>query len=1493
MSSAISSTSVQNLLSVPQEDIPEDLEYIPKRSVSAPQPSHKSKSWSAFISYRRDNIDVVEKIVMEIEEKGFSCFYDLGGEMTGYRFMTALIQKILSSSAFVPVITMDSIIKLTHVDVSTTDITLVEYLIALSRRGVDELNPRNIIIPIVVGEDRRDHNGLVAYSNLFRDENYQTMRKQLANVVPETCVEKARSALKVAGLDMPEAVSHLTVRQIWDYLVSDMDCFILGCAKQDAKAQIQFSFVERLRAAVQRKDAREVEAQPTLDARPSRDTDSLAPPGSGDSQQKSGLGATPDVKSSKRTVSKTPLEGTGVRHGAASQDDDALYGRPLKTPCYETPVEQEAEIVIEPEAVEQEPEWEELLLPLIHDNNPLPPQRSSSLRLNGNADSIAHLLSSGLSKEQQKALKHLNLNENTLAALPDCICELSALRFFGAAQNLLTAVPEQIGKLTALQHLTLTGNKLEALPECVGELVALKFLDISVNRLSALPERFSQLSALEHLEASFNNFRHCPEGFFKLSALRYLSFGRNKISSLPDDWDQLRLLEHLDFAVNSLITLPESIGQLRSLTRLSVVVNRLEVLPASLRQLQALRHLDASHNRLSEVSDRLGDLTSLETLALRSNRLSCLPQALSKLTRLQQCAVGGNSLSSFPKVLCEIRSLTDLSLSANLIATIPQRLTELTSLRHLALCSNRVRELPEGMDALTKLESLVVSNNKLVAISDEICHLTALQTLSLGRNSLSALPSPLGALTRLQILEVCGNHISELPDICKELTGLEHLDLSSNLLTTLPDMGQMNSLKILTLHHNPLVTVVNDLSNLGMLTQLFLTGTKLHTFPPCVCELHQLTKLDVSRNSIKTLPANLGMLTELRTFDISDNNIVSLPTSLGEATHMECFSVRDNQLSMLPEDVISRWSELLDLDVGSNNLEYLPANIQRLVKMQALDFSCNKVSVLPGTLCALPEVAQISASRNRLKALPKGINQLRKLRFLDVSCNELMALPQDLGELTSLEELDASENRHLHFPPPQVLELGAQGVVKYLANLSVSLGDPFKHTRFMMLGEGPKTAINHAIRKRHPEFGTPFGSSLACGSTSCITIDEWRPDGDFVGHIWEYVGKGDFKTLHQIFVASQTVNVLVWELGNNLEEAKESVGSWLQSVQWHQPESAVVLVATHKDNNTRVSDSIASQQIVEMNRFVKNEVRLHAQRQEQWKQALEEHIRSFCTFLGIYKFTTRLRELDSLLKQQIASNLIDKDLRRKLHYMIKLQNPVTITLVNDGVSCEVDCASGKGVNELKETLMVAASQLPGFGELVPKSYLELLYAIRKKKIGHTRFLTQAQFLEEATLAGIPPGPKLEAALKFLCRLGFTSCFQSHDFAGLEDKIFIDPQWLANSLNKVVGKMPLYSQDVQVNVKLKNLRERGRLEHSLLCWLWEVESDSLCYALLNLLESFNIVASPAYPRCESIVPCQLDPMHPAEKEHILKHLDYKFSCRVAFRGSPNGFFTQYL
>jgi Leucine-rich repeat (LRR) protein len=188
---------------------------------------------------------------------------------------------------------------------------------------------------------------------------------------------------------------------------------------------------------------------------------------------------------------------------------------------------------------------------------------------------------------------HLNLWKKHLGHVPDSVWNQTDLETLVLADNDLSQVSEQIGRLRKLRMLDLGHNQLTRLPDALADLESLTdFLYLHDNRLASLPSSLARLTKLRYLNISENAFEALPECVCGMASLIELRASNNQLASLPDSIGHLASLREMHLRNNRLTTLPESIEKLRDLRQIDLRGNPLTHLPPALAALPRLDKLD-------------------------------------------------------------------------------------------------------------------------------------------------------------------------------------------------------------------------------------------------------------------------------------------------------------------------------------------------------------------------------------------------------------------------------------------------------------------------------------------------------------------------------------------------------------------------------------------------------------------------------------------------------------------------------------------------------------------------------------------------------------------------------------------------------------------------------------------------------------------------------------------------------------------------------------
>ncbi|XP_020240789.1 plant intracellular Ras-group-related LRR protein 7 isoform X3 [Asparagus officinalis] len=143
--------------------------------------------------------------------------------------------------------------------------------------------------------------------------------------------------------------------------------------------------------------------------------------------------------------------------------------------------------------------------------------------------------------------------------------------------------------------------------------------------------------------------------------------------------------------------------------------------------------------------------------------------------------------------------------------------------------------------------------------------------------------------------------------------------LASNLIERLPNnLGNLRSLKVLTLDGNRLRNLPDELGALSRLEQLSITNNILICLPNTVGHLHNLLILNVSSNKLKSLPESIGGCTSLEEFQANDNLIEELPLSICNLIHLKSLFLNKNNMHQLPQNLLRGCKALQNLSLHDN-----------------------------------------------------------------------------------------------------------------------------------------------------------------------------------------------------------------------------------------------------------------------------------------------------------------------------------------------------------------------------------------------------------------------------------------------------------------------------------------------------------------------------------------------------------------------------------------------
>lgn len=346
-----------------------------------------------------------------------------------------------------------------------------------------------------------------------------------------------------------------------------------------------------------------------------------------------------------------------------------------------------------------------------------------------------------------------------------------------------------------------------------------------------------------------------------------------------------------------------------------------------------------------------------------------------------------------------------------------------------------------------------------------------------------------------------------------------------------------------------------SIGELTYLQELDIQSCNLTELPPEIANLKDLKFLRVATTPLKMLPKEIKNLTELREIQLLENELEALPDEITKLSKLVRFWVAGNKVSFVPES-IGNLSSLQELNLRRNPLTFLPDQIRKLVSLQSLLLDGCLFSELPNDICGLESLRWLGLAGNKLSKLPESIGSLSRLEVLDLNHNHLLTLPPSICKLGSLRKLFLHSNEDLRIPPdvlgPSWDEVEYKGrqpaspgqILDFYFSKKKANVAPLNEIKLTLVGRGGsgKTAtVNQLLRQEFiPGTDETIGIDIADWHLPC-------PGGDPVRvHVWDFAGQTLLHGLHQFFLSSRSVYVLV--LAGRDDLAHEDAEHWLRII---------------------------------------------------------------------------------------------------------------------------------------------------------------------------------------------------------------------------------------------------------------------------------------------------------------------------------------------------------
>jgi adenylate cyclase len=473
-------------------------------------------------------------------------------------------------------------------------------------------------------------------------------------------------------------------------------------------------------------------------------------------------------------------------------------------------------------------------------------------------------------------LRTLNISSNFLEKFPALLCDMGSLVDLDLSFNMISVLPDGIGKLRSLEKFVITNNRLNApFPDSFKNLSNLRELDIKYNSITNI-DVIAQLPKLEILTADHNSVSQFVGSFERL---RSLKLHWNPVTKF-EITSPVPTLKILYLSNAQLASIDDSFNNMPSLERLYLDRNYFVSLPSQIGNLRKLEHFTIAHNTIRQLPSEIGCLTELRVLDIRGNSIKKLPMELWYANKLETLNASSNILDGFPKPASRAPQPPDDTASTT--SSISSKLSGSGTTRALSPMPS-VEELSDSSRRPSHASSslLSVGPSPVPGAGDRKGSMVSLYGKG-GRKTSVVSRSTQNSSTPTISVRKDSNHSALLTNTFAG--SLRNLYLADNRLDddVFDALVNLPELRILNLSYN-------ELSDMPQRT--------IKSWP-------QLTELYLSGNELTSLPAD----------DIEDYS------------PLQTLHINSNKFTNLPAD-ISRASRLTVLDCGSNSLKYNIANV--------------------------------------------------------------------------------------------------------------------------------------------------------------------------------------------------------------------------------------------------------------------------------------------------------------------------------------------------------------------------------------------------------------------------------------------------------------------------------------------------------------------------------------------------------------------------------------
>lgn len=422
-------------------------------------------------------------------------------------------------------------------------------------------------------------------------------------------------------------------------------------------------------------------------------------------------------------------------------------------------------------------------------------------------------------------LEILDLHDNRLISLPDCLFSLPRLSELDISSNQIRQLPSSIWTAPALKEVLASGNLLDDLPKlpqtssyCESASSGIEHTCSAVDEKNSFASNASnqevkreEESFAASLESDSSKDQSLTQTLELLDnattiqlnteelSINHLNYWKKKVElssmtsnakmvqdgSLEVEGSQsISKINYLNLSHNSFAQVPNVLACITSeLTRLNLSYNRIASL-GSLNSFPAkLKNLDLSNNQISSWFDPYNELDDVrQCYAVTDNRES----VVSKFLHNYSCTVTCDHRSH-----CRLESIKSINLSYNCLKDIQLYLT--TNVDSIKLGD----ELRDQL-IYPNVTALDLSYNKIHSVPKSLSKLKDMSVLNLSGNiSISSLPPELGLAGKLWNLGINGCNLNEPLKSIVESKTYKTMDIIGYLRSILEDSKPYARMKLM------------------------------------------------------------------------------------------------------------------------------------------------------------------------------------------------------------------------------------------------------------------------------------------------------------------------------------------------------------------------------------------------------------------------------------------------------------------------------------------------------------------------------------------------------------------------------------------------------------------------------------------------------------------------------------------------------------------------